>query len=144
MTEDNNSKIVENIADRIALQDVFLKYGAGLDDHDFDLYQTCFTEDVEVCGIGKETITGRDAWMAYVLKAMSGFNETQHLWGSVLATIDGDKASTRTDLQALHNLKDQPGKMFILWGTYKSNLIRIDGEWKIERHEFFRRTSQTV
>ena len=135
--------IVEYTADRIALQDVLLRYGAGLDDHDFDLYEACFTQDVEVIGIGTETIVGRDAWMAYVLKAMSGFDATQHMWGVMLATIDGDKATTRTDLQALHNLKDQPGKMFILWGTYKSDMVRIDGEWKIKRHEFFRRGSRT-
>jgi hypothetical protein len=135
--------IVKNTADRIALQDVLLKYGAGLDDHDFDLYESCFMEDVEVIGIGNQTIVGREAWMTFVLKAMSGFDATQHMWGSMLATIDGDTAATRTDLQALHNLKDQPGKMFILWGTYKSNMVRINGEWKISRHEFFHRASQT-
>ena len=30
-----------NVADRIALQDVMLKYAAGVDE-DFDLYASCF------------------------------------------------------------------------------------------------------
>ena len=31
-----------NVADRIALQDVMLKYAAGVDERDFDLYASCF------------------------------------------------------------------------------------------------------
>ena len=133
----------DNTADRIALQDVLLKYAAGVDDRDFDLYRRCFTDDVEVVGMGKETVYGLEAWMEFVIEALSKYDATQHMLGPQLATIDGDKATTRTDLQALHNLKDQPGKMFILWATYVSDMIRIDGDWKIKRHELVVRGSRT-
>ncbi|HIG43618.1 MAG: nuclear transport factor 2 family protein [bacterium] len=133
----------DNTADRIALQDVLLKYAAGVDDRDFDLYRTCFTDDVEVYGMGKETVYGLEAWMEFVIDALSKYDATQHMLGPQLATIDGDRATTRTDLQALHNLKDQPGKMFILWATYLSEMIRIDGDWKIKRHELVVRGSRT-
>ena len=38
----------DHVADRIALQDVMLRYAAGVDERDFDLYSSCFIEDVEI------------------------------------------------------------------------------------------------
>ena len=49
-----------NVADRIALQDVMLKYAAGVDERDFDLYASCFLENVEVVDFGEAPINGRD------------------------------------------------------------------------------------
>ena len=36
----------DHVADRIALQDVMLRYAAGVDERDFDLYSSCFIEAV--------------------------------------------------------------------------------------------------
>ena len=52
-----------NVADRIALQDVMLKYAAGVDERDFDLYASCFLENVEV--VDSE---------AQLMEEMSGLN----------------------------------------------------------------------
>ena len=78
------------VADRIALQDVMLKYAAGVDNRDFDLYRSCFADDVEVLGFGDETVNGGDAWLAYVKNALERFGPTQHMLGPQLATVDGD------------------------------------------------------
>ena len=32
----------DQVADRIALQDVMLRYAAAVDERDFDLYASCF------------------------------------------------------------------------------------------------------
>lgn len=44
------------LADRIALQDVMLKYAAGVDERDFDLYASCFMDNVEILDFGESTI----------------------------------------------------------------------------------------
>ena len=49
----------DHVADRIALQDVMLRYAAGVDERDFDLYSSCFIEDVEILDFGEEPINGR-------------------------------------------------------------------------------------
>jgi hypothetical protein len=41
------------LADRIALQDVMLKYAAGVDERDFDLYASCFMDNVEILDFGE-------------------------------------------------------------------------------------------
>ena len=52
-----------------------------------------------------------------------------------LATISGDTASARTDVQALHILKNSDGAIFTLWATYLTDFVRVSDGWKITRHE---------
>ena len=121
-------------ADRIALQDVMLKYAAGVDERDMSLYRSCFAEDVEVLGFGDATVNGADAWVEYVKNALKEYGPTQHMLGPQLATVNGDRARTRTDVQALHYMADAEDTTLTLWATYESDLRRVDGEWKIYRH----------
>jgi len=121
-------------ADRIALQDVMLRYAAGVDERDFAMYDACFTDDVEVLGFAAETFRGRAAWVAYVKQALQRFGPTQHMLGPQLATVDGDRAHCRTDVQALHYLKEPEGQILTLWATYESDMVRTPQGWKIVRH----------
>lgn len=123
------------LADRIALMDVMLRYAKGADERDLELYRSCFTDNVEVVGFGDQTYRGADAWTAYVAEALERFGATQHLLGPQLATVDGDRAHCRTDVQALHFIKDEPGTTLTLWATYETDMKRIDGDWKISRHQ---------
>ena len=122
------------LADRIALQDVMLKYAAGVDERDFDLYSSCFMENVEILDFGDSAIHGRDNWVVFVKEALNAYGPTQHMLSPQFATITGDDAHCRTDVQALHYLKDPEGEILTLWATYETDMKRIDGEWKISRH----------
>lgn len=135
---------VNEVADRIALQDVMLRYAAGVDERDMDLYRSCFADDVVVIGMAAEPVHGIDAWMTFVTRALERYGATQHMLGPQLATVRGDEASTRTDVQATHVLKDAPDTIFTLWATYRTEMRRIDGAWKIVRHELVSRTSRTL
>ena len=128
-----------NVADRIALQDVMLKYAAGVDERDFDLYASCFMENVEVVDFGEAPINGRDEWVKYVKGALDNYGPTQHMLGPQLATIDGDNAHCRTDVQALHYLKQPEGEILTLWATYETDMIRTNEGWKISRHRLVSR-----
>jgi uncharacterized protein (TIGR02246 family) len=119
--------------DRIELQDVMLHYAAAVDERDLDRYKACFADDVEVVGFGTQTYHGRDAWVSYVWGALAKYRATQHLLGPQFATIDGDMAHTRSDVQALHFLSGD-GARFILWATYHTTMRRIDGRWLISHH----------
>ncbi len=130
--------------DRAALQDVMLRYAAGVDERDMAMYRSCFADDVEVVGFGQDTINGADAWVEYVIGALERFGPTQHMLGPQLATIDGDTAHTRNDVQALHQLKEPEKTLFTLWATYKTDMRRIDGDWKITRHELVSRATATT
>jgi ketosteroid isomerase-like protein len=133
------AETLQYVADRIALMDVMLKYAKGVDERDLALYRSVFADDVEVHGFAREVFRGADAWAAYVAKALEQYGPTQHMLGPQLATVDGDRASCRTDVQALHYLRDKPGTTLTLWATYLTEMRRIGGEWKIARHELVSR-----
>ena len=130
--------------DRRQLQDVMLTYAAAVDYRDMARYRACFTDDVEIVGFGEAAITGADTWTASVESQLETFSATQHLMSPQLATVSGDTASARTDVQALHVLKDGEGDMFTLWATYLTDFVRSGDGWKISRHELvIRGTQQT-
>mgnify|MGYP001394101535 FL=1 len=128
--------------DRRQLQDLMLSYAAAVDDRDMARYRACFAEDAEIVGFGEETVTGADAWTASVESQLDAFSSTQHLMSPQLASITGDTASARTDVQALHVLKDGNGAMFTLWATYLTDFVRKEDGWKISRHELVIRGTQ--
>ncbi len=127
------------IADRLALQDVMLNYAAAVDERDLERYKACFSEDVEIVGFGEQPINGRETWTQHVWTELEKYTSTQHLLGPQFAEVHGDSADTRSDVQALHLMEDSAsdGGMarFILWATYNTRMSRIDGAWKIQRHE---------
>lgn len=120
-------------ADRIALQDLMLDYAAGVDDRDRTRYSACFADDVEVVGFGDTTFHGRDAWTDHVFATLDKYSATQHLLGPQHAVVEGDTASTRSDVQAVHVLTG--GGRFTLWATYLTDMRRAQGRWQICRHE---------
>ncbi|MBA58354.1 MAG: hypothetical protein CMQ40_04190 [Gammaproteobacteria bacterium] len=131
--------MTNNLVDRLAIQDIMTRYAAGVDDRDLQMYRDCFADDAEIVGFGGGAVVGADAWTEEVKSKLAAFDATQHMLGPQMITIEGDTASTRTDVQALHYLKNKPGETLTLWAVYLTNYRRIDGEWKITRHELVRR-----
>ena len=132
------------LADRLALQDVMLNYAAGVDDRNLEQYRNCFADDMVALGFGTQTYEGKEAWIAYVWSALDKYSASQHMLGPQLATIDGDIARTRNDVQALHYFKptaEDPDdtRRFMLWATYVTDMRREADGWKIIRHELVTR-----
>jgi ketosteroid isomerase-like protein len=132
------------VADRIALQDVMLRYAAGVDDRDYELYASCFTDDLEVLDFGNETYTGKPAWLEYVWSALEKYSSSQHMLGPQLAHIEGNVAHTRTDLQATHWFREGENERFVLWATYVTDMRRIGHDWRIFRHRLVPRGSEII
>jgi 3-phenylpropionate/cinnamic acid dioxygenase small subunit len=135
----------EVLRDRQAVADVLSTYAACIDERDGPRFLALFQKDVTVVGFSRETIQGADAWQSFVDTQLERFASTQHMLGPQLATLDGDRAETRTDLQAVHFMVEPKGSIFTLWGTYVTSMSRdSSGEhgWKITRHELVLRGTQ--
>jgi len=128
--------------DRQRIQDLMLAYAAAVDDNDMTAYRDCFDNDVEIVGFGESTVHGADNWVTSVSGQLEAFSGTQHLLSPPLATVAGDRASARTDVQALHFLKTPAGGTFTLWATYLTDFVQIQDRWKIARHELVVRGTQ--
>ena len=70
---------LSNTSDRIAIQDVMLRYALSVDERDYELYRSCFTDDVEVVDFTREPVRGAEHWLAHVKKALSNYRSTQHI-----------------------------------------------------------------
>ena len=120
-------------ADRLAAQDVIVRYANCIDERDFETYRSCFTPEVVFTGFTPDPVHGIDDWLVFVEKQLSAFTFTQHLLGPPSAVTEGEGLRLRTDLQASHFFREPEGRIFTLWGVYRSLLIR-DGEWRIAEH----------
>lgn len=127
------------VEDRIALQDVMLTYAATVDEKDYEGYRALFTDDIHVVGFTPDDIHGLDTFFPWWKEAIDNYDATQHMLGPMLATIDGDTAATRSDVRAFHYPKGDAETTVTLWATYKTDMRRVEGEWKICRHELVRR-----
>ena len=128
--------------DRQRIQDLMLAYAAAVDDNDMAAYRDCFDDDVEIVGFGESVGRGADDWVASVKSQLDAFTGTQHLLSPPLASVAGDRASARTDVQALHFLKAPAGGTFTLWATYLTDFAWTQDTWKITRHELVVRGTQ--
>lgn len=138
---------MQELRDRQAIADVLTTYAAAIDERDMQRYRALFDADVEVAGFGPETLRGLDVWLEFVGAQLDRFRATQHMLGPQLARIQGDRAEARTDLQAIHLMTEPKGELFILWATYRTELVRDERRehgWKIVRHELVPRASQTT
>ncbi len=129
---------IRYLSDRMALTDVMQHYVKGVDERDMVLYRSIFTNDV-VATFGDAVYRGADAWMAFIAAALERYGATQHMLGPMLAEVDGDTAECRTDLQAVHYLKDRPDTTVTLWATYEQTMRRTAEGWKIARHDIRQR-----
>ena len=130
---------MSDLADRIAVQDGMLKYAATVDEKDYAGYKALFLEDVEVVGMGPQTMQGIENYYPWWKDALDKYDATQHMLSPTYAEIDGDTAKTRTDVQATHYPKGDSSTTITLWATYKTDMKRVDGTWKISRHELVSR-----
>ncbi len=133
----------EALVDRLAAQDVIVRYARCIDEGDFDSYRGCFSSEAEMHGFSPEVIRGADAWIAFVQETLSPFAATQHLLGPPVVALRGDEADLRADLQAQHFYREPRGRIFTVWGTYRCGLMREGGVWRIHRHRLEVKSTRT-
>ena len=140
------SAAMQDLADRLAVQDVMIKYASSCDRRDMEEYGSCFAEDAVITGFGGTggDIHGRQAWVDYVAKALQNFTGTQHFVGNQRVWLDGDTAKLETSVQATHFLASRPGTTLTLFATYYDDLVKRNGAWEITNHRLAPINTQLV
>lgn len=131
--------------DRLDIIDVINKYAHAVDEKNYVLFKTLFFKDVETKFVfdpsffGGETIIikGIDDYMEYIIKSGSLFRSSQHLIGNSLITSKGDTVKVKSNLNSRGYYKDDINRSVSLWGYYETYLKKIEGNWKIVRHDFY-------
>jgi 3-phenylpropionate/cinnamic acid dioxygenase small subunit len=124
---------LQEIADRIEIDDLLTRYATALDAKDWDLFSTCFTTDARIdysaAGGIAGSLTEVRKWLAEV---MAHFPMTQHLVTNREVHVDGDSATCRSCLFNPMGLPDGDGMMlFFDGGYYRDRLVRTAEGWRI-------------
>ena len=145
------SMTLEHLIDRQEIDDLLTRYATSVDTKDWDLYETCFTEDAFIDYESAGGIKGkRPEVRAWLEKVMVIFPMTQHVVCNRVIEIDGDKATARS---VFYNPMALPGEgkaqsLFIDGGYYNDQLVRTADGWRIteriEESSYSTRRSQIL
>ena len=133
-----DNSTLQHLTDRMQISDTIIRYATGIDMRDWDVYRSCFCEEIEIDFKSWNKIDPRkfkkDEWVDLVRKTICGFTSTQHISSNHVITIEDDQATCVSYMQAQHYLpNDQYEDTCTLGGYYTNELIRTSHGWKIKK-----------
>ncbi len=126
---------LEQITDRIEIDELLARYSRALDFRHFDELEGIFTPDAEFDAGGLGHPHGPAAIRAMIEGTIGGLDATQHLVGKSIIEFgeDGNSAEVRTYLISQHIRESAPGpvKHYFLGGEYFDRVVRTADGWRI-------------
>ncbi len=94
--------------DREEIVAVLVRYARAIDNRDWALLRTCFTDDVsaDYGDIGRWQ--GVDDLTAFMVDAHAGMGPTQHLLSNFIVEVSGDRADCVTYVHAVTGFASHP------------------------------------
>ncbi len=130
---------LEEISDRIEINDLLIRYTTAIDGKDYKLLDTCFTPDADVdyttSGGTKGKYPEVRKWLE---KALAPFPMTVHFISNSVVEVDGDRASAKTCVINPMGFPNEDGSLhiFTVGAYYIDKLVRTADGWRIaERFE---------
>jgi hypothetical protein len=118
-----------------AVADTLARFVLTLDDYHWDGVVACLGPTVRrdyrsLSGAEPDEIAV-PALVAEWQGVLGGLDAHQHLLGPPVVEVDGDRARAAVHVVATHVLDGDPGSPWVLGGTYRIELDRVDGGWRI-------------
>lgn len=124
---------LQALADERDIINLATRYCWALDRHEFDELRTIFLPDA-FARLGETDCQGINAILARIRSALTRLDASQHLVGSHVVDLDGDRAHHRCYLQAQHVLHGaEAGELWMVAGVYEDECVRTPEGWRIER-----------
>jgi 3-phenylpropionate/cinnamic acid dioxygenase small subunit len=127
---------LQEISDRIEIDDLLIRYTKAIDQKDWKLLDSVFTPDAEVDYVSSGGIKGSypeaRAWLA---KALAPFPVTVHYVTNSEVTLQGDRASARTAVYNPMFAENPDGSLhhFAVGAYYVDELRRTPQGWRIAK-----------
>ncbi len=121
--------------DRQDISDLLVRYATGIDRRDWALFRTVFTDDCELDYGEIGTWQGVDAVTEFMDTTHAMAGHTLHRLTNQAITLDGDKASARTYIDAVIMFGDNQSGVNA-WGFYDDEIVRTADGWRIARRRF--------
>ena len=124
---------VQDVADRLEIQEVLARYARGVDEHDWDLYRSVFTDDAHIDYTSAGFVAGpREEVVAALAEAFTAMPWSQHYITNVEIDLAGDEAHVRAMFYNPMLLPgmDEPSQC---GGHYHHDFVRTSDGWKSRR-----------
>ncbi len=125
---------LQEISDRIQINDLLIRYTTAIDNKDYKLLDTCFTPDAEVDYTTSGGTKGRYPEVReWLEKALAPFPMTVHFISNSVVEISGDEATAKTCVINPMGFPKEDGSLhiFTVGAYYIDKLVRSDDGWKI-------------
>jgi 3-phenylpropionate/cinnamic acid dioxygenase small subunit len=121
--------------DRQDIADVLLRYATGIDRRDWPLFRTVFTDECQLDYGEVGTWNGVNAVTEFMQQAHAMAGHTMHRLTNQLIEVDGDKAQSRTYVDALIMAGDSNSGVNAA-RFYDDDLVRTSDGWRVARRQF--------
>jgi 3-phenylpropionate/cinnamic acid dioxygenase small subunit len=125
---------LEEISDRVEIEDVLTRYCYAVDDREWDVYRRLFTSDAVI----DDRVTGGiesgvEEHIEYLSRALSKVVLSQHAISTVLIDGHGDRAAVRAHCSCpmVVDLGESKTHVFFQGLWYRNTLVRTGEGWKI-------------
>lgn len=119
----NNVGYYADLGDWAKVADQFHKDGAVLDYTSYANASAGTSKDLPTL-LPQQIV---DAWQT----VLPGYDRTHHLMGTQSVQLDGDKASTTSNIYATHFLENEGEDTWVFIGDYQHELAKTADGWKI-------------
>ncbi|MFD6421256.1 nuclear transport factor 2 family protein [Streptomyces sp. NPDC060198] len=129
---------VRRLTDRADLVDLLDRYVNHLDRdrHRDDWFADVFTEDAELT-FPMGTYEGFAGLAAFQKMARTTFERTHHHASAHAVAVEGDRATVRAHLTAVHvRTAGEPATHFDIGGHYEATAVRTPEGWRVNRFSF--------
>jgi 3-phenylpropionate/cinnamic acid dioxygenase small subunit len=125
---------VEEVADRLEIEDLLTRYATAVDTRDWNLYKTVFTPDAFIDYTSSGGIRGGlDEVAKWMARALSIFSMSQHLVTNRDIRLEGDAATSRSYFYnpMATTRPDGSQELIFVGGYYRDRLRRTADGWRI-------------
>ena len=125
----------DELSDRAEITDVVHRYGWAIDTQDWDLLDTCFTDDA-YCDYSSNPGGRKGPYRevrAWLEQSLAAFVVMQHLMANTQITLDGDRATVRTMVSNPMGARTRggPPHFFSVGARYDDVFVRTAQGWRI-------------
>jgi 3-phenylpropionate/cinnamic acid dioxygenase small subunit len=127
---------LQELSDRLEIQDLLTRYTVAIDAKDWKLLDTCFTPDAQVdytaTGGSKGSYPEVRKWLE---AALAPFPVTVHYISNSAVKLAGEKATARTYVYNPMGFKNPDGSLhwFTVGAYYVDELVRTPEGWRIQK-----------
>jgi hypothetical protein len=121
-------------AEKAAIVEVLTRYATGIDQCDWPLFRSCWTDEVDLDYGDVGRFTDPDALTHLFSQLHDPMGPTYHRLSNFVIDVDGNTATARTYVNAVLMLTPDDGANWVeAVGHYDDELVRTDDGWRISR-----------